>query len=85
MKLGEAQKMIIAGIKNKTTLLKVNQSINQKESEIKAGKRMEKMELALRYVKGIKTYPAREVSPIPIPDRGSRRVVSQVKMKELIG
>lgn len=54
-----------------------------KKAEIKAGKMIGKMELALKYVKGIKVYPSREVSPI-LKGR-SRKVVPQVKIKELIG
>lgn len=41
------------------------------------------MELALKYVEGIKINAPVKISPIP--NRGSRRVVSQRKIQELIG
>ena len=47
------------------------------------GKLVEKMEQALEYVEGMKIYSPSKISPIP--KRGSRRVVSKIKMKELIG
>ena len=50
---------------------------------INAGKMVEKMEQALRYVEGMKIYSPSKISPLPI--RGPRRIVSQIKIKELIG
>ncbi len=50
---------------------------------INAGKMVEKMEQALRYVEGMKIYSPSKISSLP--KRGSRRIVSQIKIKELIG
>jgi len=50
---------------------------------IRAGKMVEKMELALRYVKGMKIYSPNKISQLS--KQGSRRVISQIKRKELIG
>lgn len=44
---------------------------------------VEKMELALKYVEGIKINAPVKISSIP--NRGSRRVVAQRKVQELIG
>jgi len=50
---------------------------------ITAGKLTVKMEQALGYVEGMKIYSPSKI--IPIPKHGSRRVVSQINIKELIG
>lgn len=57
--------------------------MSPKKLRSKAGKMVEKMELALKYVEGIKINAPVKISPIP--NRGSRRVVSQRKIQELIG
>jgi hypothetical protein len=57
--------------------------MNPKKIRSKAGKLVEKMELALKYVEGIKINAPVKISSIP--SRGSRRVVSQRKIQELIG
>ena len=50
---------------------------------INVGKMVVKMEQALGYVAGMKIYSPGKISPLP--KRGSRRVVAQIKIKELIG
>ena len=57
--------------------------MNSEKLRSKAGKMVEKMELALRYVEGIKIHAPIKISSIP--NRGSRRVVMQRKVQELIG
>jgi len=57
--------------------------MNPEKLRSKAGKMVEKMELALKYVEAIKINAPIKISSIP--NRGSRRVVSQRKVQELIG
>ena len=57
--------------------------MNPEKLRSKAGKMVEKMELALKYVEVIKINAPIKISSIP--NRGSRRVVSQRKVQELIG
>jgi hypothetical protein len=57
--------------------------MNPNKLRSKAGKMAEKMELALKYVEGIKINAPVKISSIP--NRGSRRVVTQQKVQELIG
>jgi hypothetical protein len=57
--------------------------MNPKKIRSKAGKMVAKMELALRYVAGIKINTPAGISSIP--NRGTRRIVLQGKIQELIG
>jgi len=61
----------------------VTKLVNSIKYEGKTGKLVEKMELALGYVENMKVHAPNKVSEMP--KRGSRRVVSQIKRKELIG
>jgi len=75
--------MNIVGIKNQTILFQVNKLMKPETAGINAGKLVEKMEHALGYVESMKIYSPSKISPLP--KRGSRRVVSQIRIKELIG
>lgn len=75
--------MNIVGTKNQTISFQVIKLMKPETAGINTGKLVEKMEHALGYVEGMKIYSPRKISPLP--KRGSRRVVAQIKIKELIG
>ena len=75
--------MNIVGTKNQTILFQVIKLVKPETAGINAGKLVEKMEHALGFVEGMKIYSPSKISSLP--KRGSRRVVAQIKIKELIG
>jgi hypothetical protein len=56
--------------------------MNSEKPKVTAEKMAEKMELALRFVEGIKINTPNKISSLP--ERHARRVIQQEKLQELI-